>query len=886
MASSDEARALASFKSELDTLQREFLSVVDEITNSEDAKQVNASSDDALAEFRNLFAASALGSLENVQRDSGIPVESRSFYESSASLAAYGFLFANNRWFFCGTKNTPLRSPSSVGGTAYSGVGDGEYAATQLQELIPGYQEPDIEEVLRYQTSRKNTGYKQSVVGPAYDGNLSRLRELFLSSGNMKSTVAALNALIKSGYLMSTTEFDYNIVAKPNNVDANDFTVDYVKSISHLPLEDSRILKLDDGSYLTLLEKQSVNVDVCRLFRAESNESTLNYAPLFVSRGFDETKLSQSAYLLGIKVNGIARVIDVTGDRGSRMYASKYTAVNVADAIRAVFPDFVDCGVFGSEFYVMTKGSGGYCSIEFIPLDNLDASKALGIENTVRVMYDPTYVFDKPLAILGGNATSEQPSSGFIKYVASSELKAQQKSTILANQTSYWSNIEYDTETDVAKLVALFTKQMRSNVSSGVADLSVFAKPLSDVSRWIEFTFIDDMRPWEALDIISVLGSDVERVLKLVDITEIDIYTSEDQVLAEISSVLQSLQASGNVSNVAPKTRTTPVKAVNTTQVETAEVLRFAMIDYHESGNNIKALEYYDRFAQAANLGISLVSSTTVSDGSSVLAYDSLLDDILDVIALGGAPSTPEIDQAVADYVRRTYPDTYQSISGNEDGFDVSNLSDSTIWLLKKADALLASVQSTLKGYASRYQSAYNKLMALSNVGMNIYGNQGFQTKYLSCYVTGSASLALGKCLQKYLEKVNELANSANKILQKIISALREYFDKISCMVNNMKLSMSGYVSYSKVTTGAMGIQLNMNCVMSTGGFDTGLDPQIASLINSILGRVIACLTMFELQVVTFEKQDSNIQATSSQLQADLVQTLLDALNKLKGCLS
>ena len=144
-----------------------------------------------------------------------------------------------------------------------------------------------------------------------------------------------------------------------------------------------------------------------------------------------------------------------------------------------------------------------------------------------------------------------------------------------------------------------------------------------------------------------------------------------------------------------------------------------------------------------------------------------------------------------------------------------SKANDDAVNILRRADALLASAEKTMRAYAASYQETYDKIMSLSNIGVNIYTNEGFQTKYLSCYVGGSASLLLGKVLEKYLLKINEMADKLNRMLQRIANALKKYFDKITCILKNMNLSISGYTGYSTVRTGFLGVQLNMNCIVS-----------------------------------------------------------------------
>jgi len=899
----DNKKELDDFKSELADLRREFMQEVDSVVKSDEARRVNAAADEALREFEKLFALSPLGSLRAVQKDSGISPIDKSSDESLVDLAKHGFLFANGRWFFCGTKTRAMRSTVSTTGSNYQGVLDGEFSVEQLRELIPGYEDPNIQDILNSQTPRRNSLSKPTTLGVLSDGALSRIRELYRhSNSDIKLLKSRIEGLQTSDSSVFHSRYLHVVVTKPTTITYDEFTVDYVRSVVSSPIEDSDILRLSDDEYMVLTTESAgvVDFDATLAISVERNESTKNFAPLFVSRGFDETKLGTSAYLLGVRVNGIARVVDVTTDNGNRIHVDHYTPDTIAASIREVFADLVDCGTLGSEFYITTKGSGGYATLEFFPVGNLDAYAALGLEKTIQKQYkDSTYSFSKPLVVLGGPPRAPQTTAKFISEVKASMLFDEQMKALLVNQASYWNDITPRFESFKLDLKSKFTSRFRNALSIGSADTSIFAASCSNMTRCVDVTYVEGFRPWESFDILEALGNDFQRVMRLVDVTDIDVYTSEDEVYSALTLYLSSMSSSGGLLNVSPTMLVDSPKSVNVTQLRTMQLLRFAMIEMFETSRYDQAVVYYDRFKQASDMVLVYVSNTTVPNGDAVMSYTSAIQDYLSVIATASPQmQSTDVPRSITGYVKRNYPDAYNNMilaaqymrETNEyqpqsDNVNQS-LSDDVISLLQKADALLASVQSAMRGYASTYQQTYNKIMSLSNIGMNVYSNQsGFQTKYLSCYVSGSASALLGAVLQKYLQKINELASDLNKMLQKIIKALRKYFDKIACIVRNMNLSISGYVSYSKVTTGFMGVQLNMNCILSAGGA-AALDPRIASLIASILGRVLACLSLFELQLVVFEKQDSNTQASASQLQADLIQTVLDALSRLTACLS
>ena len=899
----DNKRELDEFESELSYIRREFMQEVDAVVRSDEAKTVNEAADEALREFEKLFATSPLGSLRAVQKDSGLSPVNKSLGESLTDLAKQGFLFANGRWFFCGTKTRSMRSVVSTTGSSYQGVLDGEFSIEQISELIPGYVDPNISDILNSQTPRRNSPPKSTALGVANDGALSKLRELYRHSN---SDAALLKKHIESLQKRTESVFHskrkYVVVTKPSALLDSEFTVEYVRTVVPASVEDYNAMRLSDDEYIVLLDEvaSSDDFDSTLVVSVERNESTKNYAPLFVSRGFDETGLGPSSYLLGIRVNGIARVVDVTTDGGNRIHEEQYTTDTVASSIREIFADLVDCGTIGSEFYVTTKCSGGYATIEFFPVGEFDAYEALGLERTIQRQYNNTkYTFDRPLVVFGGPSRASQTSASFVSAVKDSKLFDEQIKSIIVNQASYWNEITPRFETFKSELNSKFTSHFRTTISLGTADTSIFEASCSNMSRCVDLTYLDGLRPWESLDIVEALGNDFHRVMCLVDVTDIDVYTSEDDVYTALTSYLSSLSSNGGVSNVAPTMNVDYPKTVNLTQLHTLQLLRFAMIESFETSKYDQAVSYYDRFQQASDMVLVYVPNTTASNGDIVMSYTSASQDYLNVVAIMSPQMRPTgVQRSITGYVKRNYPDAYNNMIQAAQYMRETNeyeqqsnsvnqsLSDYVVTLLQKADALLASVQSAMRGYATTYQQTYNKIMSLANIGMNVYSNQGgFQTKYLSCYVSGSASSLLGVALQTYLQKINELASDLNKMLQKIIKALRKYFDKIACIVRTMNLSISGYVSYSKVTTGFMGVQLNMNCILSAGGA-AALDPRIASMISSILGRVLACLSMFELQLVVFEKQDSNTQAAASQLQADLIQTVLDALNRLTACLS
>ncbi len=934
-ASSDKGKALAEFKNELNDIQQEFLAEVSEITDSENAVEVNKLADEALEGFDALFAASTLGSLGRVQDDSNIPRVNRSYDNASKHLSQRGYLIANNQLLFSGTQDYPLRSITYDNGTyKYIGVADGEYSFEQLAGIIPGYTEPDIQTILKNQTQKRvsNTGsnFNASQVAVDPDGNVARLRSLYLGCGSLKILREFLEVTKTKGYGVVWSVLESVRVTRPFDIDFKDFNEDYVRTVVKTPLDDSKIIKLLDSEYLCLVEKHiGVNITkteaaelsgttgmICRVVLAEKNECLRDQAPVFVSRGFNPKLLGTDSYLIGLKVNGIARVIDVTSDNGARLYCEEdYSASDIAGAIRSTFPDFVDTGVVGSEFFVTTKGSGAYTELEFFQVDSNDASEALGIESMVRQQYETNFVFDKPLALFGGASIAQNTTFDFTQFVTSLGLSDDQTSAILANSNRYWNDAKTLVSKIQSEIESSFNSRMRRDIASGSnPDTSKFKQALDRLNDVTSFEFIEGLRCFESMDILNVFGSDADYVLsRRLETVAVDPYSDLTKVYGSLSTDFATLQSSQGLVNKPNPTVVIQPREVNKTQASTATLLYYAMVESSDSGNTSEAVGYYDRFEQSL-LGMSVSNSPTSSVSTeqvSVETQDRLLSDFLyalDHFKPMLVVDANEVARETAAYIKRNYPETYAAIAQASDyikqqfaeveklGGRVSEilgvtgaldtlggLMDDGIVYLKKVDAILATTQNTVRGFAATYQQTYDKIMSLSNIGMNVYSNNGFQTKYLSCYVSGSASLLLGKVLEKYLSKINELADKLNSILQKIIKALQKFFDKILCLVKNISLSVSGYASYSTTYPGFAGmVQFNMNCTVSTG---LGLDPQILGVIAGITSKIMAMLNMFKLQIITFEQQDASTQAVAAQVQADLMNTLREALDRLKRCL-
>lgn len=935
----DSTRELQGFQQDLDAITSEFVQALNDVTQSQAAVDANAMADQAFAAANQMLG----GNLSSAMSNAGLAKPDESFEESRTRMMNEGYLFTGSRAWFCSTPTWRMHRVD--GNTMYKslGVQQGEYTLEALQTVLKDYVEPDYKSVLRSQRRRSQsatganeiTGSTVSQIGPVYSGNVSALREIYIGCGSQVSKVTeVLDQTIRQGWNVVWSKPDCRSVLRPLDVPVKEFTSDKAKSLAGTSVRESDWIRVSDDEYLVLsevhvasncdrnqaLEKavasQLVTSDwdsnklICRIISGASNETVRDQAPVFVSQGFDESRLGTDSCLIGVTVSGIARVIDVTSDGGYRISADKYTASDIAHAIRTVFPDLVETGVLGNEWYVTTKSSGADASLGFFVVNQRDASQAVGIAASIQqsflVEFSGTNV--SSLEIVGGATASQEFPPGLLKALAGLELDDVKRSALLTDPRNYWTNASPGFNDLVA--------QQQAAVATGEDSFSD-AEYLMPITG---FMYLEDFRCREALAIIAAVGNDFDMLMRQTDVIAIDTYTDAATVRTTLKADIEKLAQGQGVQSATTYGLTITARESCYKQASTAYMLAWGIREFGDRGNQSVQQDFESRLSDALSQtqAIDYSLATTAGNETAFVGLIRLADDytaLLNRLPDTGNELVEESARALAalttSFLKSEFPDEYRKfvnavsdvesvVTGGAKALG-SELDDSLsiisglerafasgqslgLRLLQRANAVLTSVTPVVYSYATAYQTTYKKLASLTGMNLNIFKSAGtsLSSKFVSCYATGEVSLAVQRYLTKFLDLLNKAAAAINEILQKIIDAVRKFINKMLCVLNGIKAAASGLISYSSTyPIGGGVVSLNVTCTVNSG---VKVDSEIMANLSRLCDQVTGMLAMFQLHLITFTVQSTTTDQLTKQAQSQLLTKFKDSLNDLAAC--
>ena len=932
----DSSKELATYKANAEALCTEFTSTLATLVNSDEAKTANAMADSAFTAANTMLN----GNLSKVMTDANLSKPDETFEESRHSLMVEGYLFATNRVYFVATPTWKMHESVSNGVYKYIGTTDGEYTTEELETLLKNYTEPtysDVMKNLHKRSSVRADALNTSSIGPVYKGNIADLRELYIGCGSDVSTLKSLIIKAQSSkYGVVWSRLNSKSVLRPLSLTVAQFTTDKARELAEVSVRSSDVVKMSNDEYMVLYEEHVAlncsrqvayetgvksgalesNYDkanlICRAFVASEDDDLCNGAPLFTSKGFDASKLDSTHYQIGVLVQGIARVIDITNDTGSKLSTDTYTSASVAHAIRSVFPDLVETGTAGTEWFVKLKTAGTEAVLAFFAVDKNSAAEACGLAGGLSAMYGITFsTTDTALIeIPGGDTNTPNLPTSFLKAMSGFELTSEQSNAILKDNSTYWSDVK-------SQLSTGFTEVYKDSIIS-TTDIETIESMLPTVS----FVFIDDMRCQEALNILGILGSDTDYVMRRTDIIIFDTYTEAKTVQTTLKSDLEKVsQGSGISSSTTGSADTTlSVRDQNYSQVTLLYLLASVCIELKSRGNDVDYSTYFDKFVTAAESSSAATNSiaTTSSTSTTFQSLSRIADDYTAI--LNRLPETTdgilsdaalELASLTTSFLKSNFPELYSKFTDTVSWLrsNLSNASDAVndelsdaysvvkdlesayasaeslgIRLLQRANILLESVTPVVASYASAYQATYKKLAALCNLNLNIMKSVGtsVSTKLVTCYVTGDASLELQIYLDTYLSLINKAVDAVNKIIEGIIKAVRKFITSIDCLLNAIKASAAGTISYSSTYPLAGGaVSVGVTCSSSTG---LQVSPEIMANLTSIANQIDGLLSMFKVHLATYNVQTTCNDSATKQSALKLQNSFLSSLDEIKSC--
>jgi hypothetical protein len=804
---------------------------------------------------------------------------------------------------------------------------------------------------------KSNATQDTSTTGTEYqtDGNVSVLREAFRAAGGDIGHLRAIFAAgKKSGYAVVWSEVRPDERGCLRS-DSGDF--DFVRSNADYPLYDDQISFYPESGISLSIQETFLGINItrdsavsvakaaylaqfgsempydpsitCRVFRFVL-PTVCNNAPMLITKGLDTSKLSPKAYSLGISISGYAIVIDITGDRGTSLMGT-YTPQSIAACIQAQLGDVLSVRVFGGELVLTAKIRGASAFIQVFDTTH-GAASALGIDGAISQIQSSVDLAPvalrlanvKSVAIAGGASTEANidMAGNFLADASAFGFTSEQISA-LVNGDYYWSALDAYSSRSKAKYDQIATalasdeSPVRSSYLTSVRSATAL---LTQDTIFMDIPNVD-IRLFDLF--LAEFGEDglVAILSERTNIYDISInvpvsvgYSYLGQVLEKIALIGGSETTQATVDYITPFHTNAALAWKIHALVEWLD-MRYAsmdLADFYSELSNILSI--------GAGVTYSISPTTAIGDGSSTIKVgdtDLALrmqnpnwgQDILDSIA---AASTLTIPQAWLNRQEETATRMLTNIENDiTDWMDdklsglVSSLGlddDLQMALRRYRDMIsaLKSVRKALKmatDWCQRQQQVYANVMkivnAAVNFNLNMYANFEVNTKFVSCYASGTSSAALGQAFAILVNALNTAIDFINKMLTKLFKVNTAFFDAINCAIDALFSFFTANLTYSANAAGTysvlgvpMAVTVKMNCAITVGGYEP--DPELLSLLTQIKNQINALLNSLHLSNITFQKHSDTTDSLKAKVAGiginDLIAQFEEKLNSLKSC--
>ena len=959
------ASETAALKAQLDAITAPVYAALDAL-HTPDTDKMAADVQAAIDQHDTVFQSGPVDSYDAARRDAGLKPNNRTLRDAHVELATYGFCPLGGKLY---AVNNKLRLGHNNSAT---GVGTGDADFIELSQLLGyDYRDPVITNSVRYYVvdSTKN----RSCTGTYNNGGtVDQLRDLLKAfNGDLPSMTAFLDASYPTGYGVVWSMPIITFIYRPAPTDPTYpaiFDAEYVRSKLSAPAFDYDITITGDTAIvvqevfvlanatqeLAVLQAKHLAATLlvktaplyCRVVRFSESDDVRSQAVVLATKNCKPHSLGPKAYRLGINVDGVARVVDVTGDRGTKFFTDAYTVNSIAAAINQVFAPLLACEGRGSEVLMSTLSRGTSSSISFFHTGDLDAAHLLGINDMVAASMSKTgdYAFDIAvqggITWSGGAAPADNLPAGFVSAMRRFQVPTDAVTGMLTGE-SYWVAGSARVATIVDQMKAVTSNPKPRAIGTRISEITGLTKTYLEAAG---FTDLVNLSYRDAKLILTGIKHVDELLVQRPEIDSLDIYVPDYQVDSALSVLLQShIDSNGLV--------------VPDTTMKTVSM-------FHQ--NKGKAAYLATMFFQLEdNLGLYTSDEQEILWSSLVGYIPSLYWGVQDIYeknspdtALSGTQPTSTSDtwadiinmvtdlvtdpetllksglSAIVDFVCKQDPVACREIrnlmsqAGDMVGTAEEKIAaflnwtanlltsplSATLFLLAKAVVLINTlldaaiklvtiVQSKMK---SAVQGAFNTkkslpevLDSLANLTTSVYDNFGFQTKFLSCYVSGSGSIALSVAFSNMLGVVNLYVTAINALIDALLKVANHAIDLFQCLADKLTSQFSGSLSYESAGAGAykaagmfaIPVSYKLQCTV-TYGYDN-MSPELAHELSKMKSKLNTLMNMLKLHTITVNKQADTIKifkgleitaATSAGL---LIQQLQDAIKaKLLSALS
>lgn len=594
---SNASQDVVDFKSSLAAIAKEFNTGLKSVSESVNADDLDSKITAATASLDTFYGgASGSGAASQSMQNSGIPSAGVDAAERVLESKGYIQAASGERYWLCNTKK------NSTATTTVSGIGAGyagpEEASRILGRTITDPSTSDINGMLvRAQGgSTSTTSAVSTSTGPrVQSGNVDSLRELAKGCSSTESLWSFLQTADKheagSGTVYSTAVTD--TVIKPEALSITNFTADYVRKQFNSVLFNDDMLFVDDICYVrteqclgfsydgfdqVLAKRASLASDlnrpvaslpvIRRTVRFTANETVVGRAPVIRTRGCKAAKMTADRFTIGLSVNGIYRIIDVTGDLGSFAAHSTYTAEIIVANINKIFGDLILCEVSGSNFWIRLRdGFGADGTLSIFWSGDTDCADIIGLDNAIIDALETgasttkqTTVFSLKKSLemtwLGGSVSStQQASTSMLLGLQVAGAYTTQQATVLLSGDDYWKAVSESTDftTTSSTLTATCTKAVESTGGGASASTHIpvdVTNALADYEAQLVFADVTNIGYQEVSILINSFGiSNFDKVLRLKPwIWNIDPYKTSSDTMTALKATIKALIASDAIS--------------------------------------------------------------------------------------------------------------------------------------------------------------------------------------------------------------------------------------------------------------------------------------------------------------------------------------------------
>lgn len=669
----------------------------------------------------------------------------------------------------------------------------------------------------------------------------------------------------------------------------------------------------------------------CRVFRFCLN-NVLNTAPVFITHGMDASKLGADAYSLGISIGGYAIVVDVTGDRGTGTIGT-YTPQSVAACITAQLGDLISVRVFGGELVITSKVRGTQAYIQLFDTVS-SASVALGVDGAIYQLNGLLGTTSaeasrlarvKTVTVSGGSSgLADTDLSGLLFSNAQRYGLTDEQLSAVVSGDYYW---------DALKAVSSRSKSVFEAITSdlssttGSPDRAVYmARTLGAAALLVQDTIFMDI---PAIDcrMFSLFRAEfgdeglIDILAQRPGVYDLSFNIPVSVGYSYLGQLLDKQVQAGGV-----ETKQSSVDYISAFHTNASLVwklldrIEYLDIRANELDDTLFVAELLEILGLGAGIAYSLVPTTAKGDStvSTTTSGDTDLalrmqnpnwgQDILDAIAAASVLTIPQ------DWLNRQEKTATRMLTNVENDItdwmddklsslvDTLSLDDEIAVARRNYRRLLNALKDFRRyvkiatDFVQRQQLVYANLLKIVNAGLNfntnMYANFEVNTKFVSCYASGTSSAALSQAFKLLVTALNTVISFINKALSALAKIVDKFFTVLSCTLQALFSFFSASLTYETSAMGAytalgvpMAVSFKLKCSVNLG-YEP--DTTILALLGQIQSQLNALFSSLKLSTVTWSAQESTTDSLKTTLSGTgisaLVKQFEDKLAGLTGC--